>query len=180
MNGIVTTFGVGHDERVRALWVEMTTRFGVGEPGATSVPHFSYHVAESYDREKLELVLREVAAATAVFHISATGIGIFPSEHPVLYVPVARSLALARLHAALWPRLQAISENSVGYYAPDDWFPHITLGHTDITHANIGPIVAWLNAEDLNWTIPVTNLALLEDTGGSHQEARLQVNFDDF
>lgn len=178
MSGIVTTFGTDHDERVRELWAEMTTRFGVAEPAAEiSVPHFSYHVAENYDREKLEVVLKEVAAETAVFPVSATGIGIFTSENPVVYVPIARSMALAQLHARLWPRLQAISTDSVGYYAPNIWFPHITLGHNDITSDNIGPIVAWLNNQDLNWIIPVTNLTLLEDTGGSNHEAQLQVTF---
>ena len=179
MHGIVTVLAEPHHERVESIWRELKQRFGVGRPEATSVPHFSYHVAPTYDIEQLKVVLVETAVTTPPFTVQATGIGIFPGELPVLYIPVARTPALQALHTALWPKLEAVSQDSLDYYAPNNWFPHITLGHNDITPAQLGPIVTWLNRQALAWDIQVTNLTLLHDPGGRHvplHRAELQGN----
>ncbi len=53
MHGIVSLLDDQHTELVEKLWAEMAQRFGVGNPAATYVPHYSYHVAEDYDLDKL-------------------------------------------------------------------------------------------------------------------------------
>lgn len=168
MHGIVTVLAEPHHGWVESLWQALQQRFGVGRPEATSVPHFSYHVAPEYDMARLKAVLVETAVTIPPFTVRTTGIGIFPGELPVLYLPVARSPQLQALHTALWPRLQAVAQGSLDYYAPQNWFPHITLGHNDITPDQLGPIVTWLNGQSLAWDVQVTNLTLLHDPGGRH------------
>ena len=146
-------------------------RFGVGSPKATAVPHFSYHISPEYDLEALKQVLAETAVSTPPFTGKTTGIGIFPGDEPVVYIPVARTPELQALHDILWPRLQNITQGSApesAYYAASNWFPHITLGHSDINAGNLGPIVTWLNGQSLAWEIQVTNLTLLYDNGERH------------
>jgi 2'-5' RNA ligase len=168
MHGIVSILEEPHLGQVYQLWAEMKRLFGVGSPEATAVPHFSYHVAASYDLEKMKIVLGETAAITPPFTVKTSGIGIFPGDLPVLYIPVARSPALQALHTRLWPKLQAITQASLDYYAPHNWLPHITLGHNDITPDQLGPIVTWLNRQPLVWDVPVTNLTLLHDNAERH------------
>ncbi|WP_420641914.1 2'-5' RNA ligase family protein [Candidatus Leptofilum sp.] len=168
MHGVVSVLEEPHYSQVSQLWAELKQRFGVGSPQATAVPHFSYHVAGDYQLEKLPAILAETAAATPPFTVKATGIGIFPGELPVLYIPVARSPELQALHQTLWLKLEAIAQESINYYAPNIWFPHITLGHSDITSANLGPIVTWLNNQLLDWDVRATNLTLLHDNGDLH------------
>lgn len=171
MHGVVTVLMEPHYARVEQLWQGLNQRFGVGSPKATAVPHFSYHISPEYDLEALKQVLVETAVSTPPFTVKATGIGIFPGEKPVVYLPVTRTPELQALHSTLWPRLQNMAQGSTpesAYYAASNWFPHITLGHSDITRESLGPIVTWLNGQTLAWEIQVTNLTLLHDNGERH------------
>ncbi len=171
MHGVVTVLTEPHYARVEQLWQGLKQRFGVGSPKATAVPHFSYHISPEYDLEALKQVLVETAVSTPPFITKTTGIGIFPGEKPVVYLPVARTPELQTLHNILWPRLQNMAQGSApesAYYAASNWFPHITLGHSDITRESLGPIVTWLNSQSLAWELQVTNLTLLHDNGERH------------
>ena len=168
MHGVVTVLPEPYFERVAHLWQALKLHFGVGSPKATAVPHFSYHISPEYDLAALEEVLLETAVSTPPFTVKTTGIGIFPGEKPVVYLPVTRTPELQALHSALWPRLQSVAQGSAlesAYYAAANWFPHITLGHSDITTENLGPIITWLNGQSLAWEIQATNLTLLHDNG---------------
>ncbi len=174
LQGIVSILDQQYIQIVENLWAEMRTRFGVGHPDATAVPHVSYHVAESYDGEKVIEVLKEVAKEKRPFTITATGIGIFPAPRPIIYVPVVRSPELANLHAILFPRLSAIAQNNNSHYAPEAWIPHITLGHDDIATDKLGPISQWLHQQTINWTITIDNFYLLtDDTRGLVEEFKV-------
>jgi 2'-5' RNA ligase len=174
--GIVSVLDQQHYEIVENLWVEMRQRFGVGHPDATAVPHFSYHVAEDYDADKLADVLQNVASQERPFTITASGIGIFPAPSPIVYVPVVRNPELTHLHAQLWPLLEAIAQESFVHYTPDTWIPHITLGHDDITLEKLGPITQWLHRQAINWTITIDNFYVLTDETRGHVE-KLKVKF---
>lgn len=168
MYSVLTVLAEPHHGWVEALWRELKQRYGVGRAEAASVPHFSYHVASEYDVEQVSAVMLETAVTTPSFTVKTTGIGIFPGDLPVLYIPIARTPELQALHTTLWPKLQAVAQGSLDYYAPQNWFPHITLGHNDITPDQLGPIVTWLNRQPLAWEVQVTNLTLLHDTSGQH------------
>ncbi len=168
MYGVVSILEEPHHGQVMQLWGALQREFGVGQPQATAVPHFTYHYAPTYNLEALKQILRETAVSTTSFTVKTSGIGIFPGEEPVVYIPVARTPALLALHNRLWPQLDAISQDAPDYYAPNNWFPHITLGHGDITPDNLGSIVSWLNSQSLDWDIQVGNLTLLHDNGKRH------------
>lgn len=168
MHGVVSVLEEPHDSRVAQLWAELKQQFGVGSPLATAVPHFSYHVAPIYELDAVKQILTETAVTTPPFTVKTTGIGIFPGKLPVVYIPVARSPQLMALHAMLSPQLETIAQGALDTYSATNWFPHITLGHGDITSENLGAIVAWLNRQSLAWDIQVSNLTLLHDNGERH------------
>lgn len=168
--GIVSLLDKPHFARVTELWREIQEQFGVGEPEAKAMPHISYHVAEKYEAEPLREILKEAASRQRPFTITATGIGIFPGQEPAVYIPVARNQELTTLHAWLWPRLTAISERPIAYYAPDYWFPHITLGHADVTLEKWAPVITWLHQQQINWTITLDNFHVLTEEGSDHVE----------
>ena len=163
MHGIVSVLGEPHYAQVVHLWAEMKQRFDVGNPEATAVPHFSYHVATAYDLDVCNQVLLETAVSTPPFTVKATGIGIFSGEVPVVYIPIARSPSLMALHNLLTSRLEPITTSSLEYYAPVNWFPHITLANGNMSPKQLGEIVVWLNTLPLAWEVQVTNLTLLHD-----------------
>lgn len=171
MHGVVTTLADPHQELVMQLWQELKTRFGVDHPGATSIPHYSYHISPEYDMAALPQILQETAVATPPFTLRTTGIGIFPGENPVVYLPIARTTQLQAVHSTLWARLSAFAHGEApesSYYDVFNWFPHISLGQSNITADNLGPIVTWLNSQPLHWEIEVNNLTFMRADGSRH------------
>lgn len=169
MHGIVSLLDDRHTELVGKLWVEMARQFGVANAAEMFVPHFSYHVAESYDVGRLNGVLDEVARETAVFTIQTAGVAVFPGPEPVIYIPAARHLALTQLHERLWTAVTPISQGSVDHYAPAGWLPHITLAFRNVTLDKLGSVVTWLQGQSIAWTIPIDNLVLVYDNNGRHE-----------
>ena len=171
MLGVVTVLAEPHYARVEVLWRELKARFGVDHPGAACIPHFSYHISPEYDVDAVVQILVETAVATPPFTLRTTGLGIFSGENPVVYLPIGRSPQLQTVHSTLWARLPKIAHGEApesGYYNAFNWFPHVSLGQSNITTENLGAIVTWLNSQPLLWEIEVNNLTLMRAEGPRH------------
>jgi 2'-5' RNA ligase len=173
MHGVVSLLDDEHYALVEHLWDELEAGLGVRGLYQTPIPHFSYHVAEGYDVHLLEPILRRLASRCAMFRARTAGLGVFPGDHPVLYVAVVRSPALSALHQKLWRELAGASTGAVEYYHPERWMPHITLAHGDMFKDHLPDIVQMLSARAFDWEIEVNNLALICDAGAT-QEVRLR------
>ena len=173
MHGVVSLLDDGHYRMVEELWAELAQRFGLRGIAHTPYPHFSYHLAESYDLALLEPVLRRFADNSGGFSIRTTGLGVFTGPRPVLYVPVVRSTALTRFQRELWPELAKVAGGVVDYYHPENWIPHITLATEDLTRESLCAAMGWLADRSFNWEIKINNLALIHDTGDA-QELRFR------
>jgi 2'-5' RNA ligase len=162
MHGIVSLLDEDHYKMVEDVWAGLEEALGVRGVYTTPFPHFSYHVAEHYDADLLEPLLRDFAAKTAPFEILTTGLGIFTEGlNPIIYVNVARSPLLSQINAALWSQMNNVSAGIVEYYHPEHWVPHITLGFGDITQENLAEAIHLLSRWNFTWQIPIDNIALL-------------------
>ena len=163
MEGIVTLLHGEQKAQIEALWRELDAEFGTGWQ---THPHFSYQIAPNYPAARVQSVLAELSAETGPFTVRTSGLGLFSGNGITLYVTVARSPRLATLQQALWHRLRDaidVSADMVGYYHPDRWIPHITLGHFH----NAQLLAAALTRIELtafDWIVPVDNLSLLTDS----------------
>ena len=175
MHGVVLLLNDEHRALVEHLWDELETGLGVRGLYKTPFPHFSYHVAEGYDVDSLESILRRLASRCATFRVRTAGLGVFSGDDPVLYVAVVRSPALSALHQRLWRELAGASAGAVEYYHPDQWMPHITLADGDVLKDHLPDIVRMLSARALDWEIEVNNLSLIYDTG---TDQGVQLRFD--
>ena len=165
MHGIVTLLDNDHYQLVEDLWAELKREFSVQGVYVTPYPHFSYHVAQDFDVDKLEPVLQRITSNITTFKVRTSGLGIFTGTFPVLYIPVVRSLELTQLHQELWEQISTASSGMVEYYHPDHWMPHITIGFADISLDNLSQIIPFLAKRNFNWEITVNNIALIYDTG---------------
>lgn len=171
MHGIVSLLDKDHYQLVEEIWAGLDHDLGLRGVYVTPYPHFSYHVAEQYDLDALQPLLQQFAADTAPFRVLTTGLGVFTDGlNPVVYVNVARSPQLSALNAALWPLVAPASAGIVGYYHPDQWVPHITLAHGDVTRENLSTVVGALSRWDYTWSIPIDNLALLYNPTTAHRD----------
>lgn len=173
MHGVVSLLDAEHYSLVERLWDELEAGLGVGGLYNTPFPHFSYHVAEGYDVDLLESILRRFTSHSATFRVRTAGLSVFSGDHPVLYVAVVRSPALTALHQRLWQELAEASAGAVEYYHPERWVPHITLADGDVLKDHLPDVVHMLSARAFDWEIEVTNLSLIYYTGTA-QEVRLR------
>lgn len=185
MHGVVSLLDSTHYEQVARLWAELAAGFGVRGVYRTPYPHFSYHVAADYDLGRLDPILRALAGATAPFRVRTAGLGVFTGAQPVLYVPVVRTLPLSQLQARLWQAVAPTAAGSNGYYHPDRWLPHVTIGFGDVPPDRLAAIMAHLAARSFDWEIAVDHLAVIYDRGAGQivqtrypfvQPARADVN----
>lgn len=175
MHGIVTLLDYDHYQLVEDLWAELEREFSVQGVYVTPYPHFSYHVAQDYDVDKLEPVLQRITSNITMFKVRTSGLGVFTGVSPVLYIPVVRSLELTQLHEELWQEVATASSGVQQYYHPDQWMPHITIGFGDISKENLSHIIPFLAERDFNWEITINNVALIYDTGTKQE---LKSRFD--
>jgi 2'-5' RNA ligase len=175
MDGIVTLLDNDHYHYVEDLWAELEREFSVDGVYITPYPHFSYHVAQDYDVDKVEPVLKRITSYITTFKVRTSGLGIFTGASPVLYIPVVRSLELTQLHQELWQEISTVSSGAQGYYDPDQWMPHITIGFGDISQENLSQIIPFLAKRDFDWEISVNNLAFIHDSGTKQE---MKARFD--
>ncbi len=161
MHALVSILDDQHNARVEALWDKLASRCGLTSIRVTPIPHYSYHIAETYVFKTLEPALRQIAAETAPFTVRAAGLGVFAGPDPVLYIPVVKDENLLRLHARLWAETAQFGKRIVSYYAPARWVPHITLAHGGLTQAALACAMENLAFMPLDWQIEIDNLALV-------------------
>lgn len=161
MYGIVSLLDTQNHAKVEALWKEFKQAFGVHGISVTPVPHYSYHVAEKYNLEKLEDVLCRVAKTMQPFKVRTNGLGIFTGKEPVLYIPIVRKPELTHFHQYLWEPLSATATKASPYYHPDHWRPHITLTHRDVNHDLLPEVIRLLSEREFFWELSIETLAVL-------------------
>ena len=165
MHGIVSLLDNDHNQLVEEIWAELEREFSVHGVYITPYPHFSYHVAQAYDIDKIEPVLQRITSNITTFNVKTSGLGVFTGTSPVLYIPVVRSLELTQLHQEIWQQISPVSSGVQEYYNPDQWMPHITIGFGDISKDKLLQMIPLLAERDFNWEITVNNIALIYDTG---------------
>lgn len=161
MDGVVSILDEVHYKQVEALWAEFEEKLGIEGVHQTPIPHFSYHVAKSYDTPRLEKLLRRVAADTEPFEVMTNGLGIFTGENPVLYVPVVRSYDLRTFHQRIWDAVSEYAHETSPHYHPDAWRPHITLAYGDMDHDELPEVIRLLSKRKFRWEISINNVALI-------------------
>jgi 2'-5' RNA ligase len=161
MNGIASLLNEPHKNQTEAIWKELEEKCGLIGVRTTPFPHFTYQVVESYDQERLEPILREIAHEAQPFTLHTTGLGVFTGQAPVIYMPLVKNDQLFHFHQLIWDRTKSVAQGVSPYYAPEFWVPHITLALGDITTTNLSCAINALTFQDLNWKIRVDNLVFI-------------------
>jgi 2'-5' RNA ligase len=165
MNGVISLLDDKHYKLTEHIWGDLAAHLGLRGIYVTPFPHFTYKVAAKFDLEVLEPVLAEIAQKQPPFTVRTSGIGIFPGEKPIVYIPVVRDSYLTRFQERLWQMLENIGEEVDQYYHPESWIPHVSVAFGDVTADNLPDVVTYLNELDLYWEITVDNLAVIYNNG---------------
>lgn len=161
MHGLVSLLPDPYYARVKQIWQELETRFGLKGIQVTPTPHFSWQIYADYPTPLLEQTAQKVAARTKPFQITTTGLGLFTGSHPVIYIPVVKTAALSAVHQQIWHDLGYEQKGTSPLYSPGCWMPHISLAYEDVTSVNIGPVMQWLAFQDFTWEMTIDNLSYI-------------------
>jgi 2'-5' RNA ligase len=167
MQAIVSALDDPHREMVENIWGELKAVFGLQGVIGSTRPHFTYHVAQAYDAASIDAVLTGIARAATPFAIDTHGLGVFRGDETVLYLHISPSPALAGMHRRVWDAAAPIATDPKPVYAAATWVPHITLAIGDLTEDVLPLALQFLNRREYHWTIPVTNLCLIDDTSSA-------------
>lgn len=77
LEGIVTLLEGEYRDRVMDLWKGIEEKFGIASSYAAPLPHFSYQVADTYQRKGLESALSKLAGEHSTFTVRTAGLGVF-------------------------------------------------------------------------------------------------------
>lgn len=161
VHGVVTLLDTEHRAVIEALWHDLEREFNIPHLYEEPIAHFSYHVAERYDLEKLKSVISQFVKYKQCFRVRTEGLGVFNKSEPVVYIPVVRNPQLATFHRSMWELVNPWSSEPLKYYHPDSWMPHITLVHGNIPLERLPDVVSFLARRDFNWEVPVSNISII-------------------
>ena len=171
MQAIVSEIDDPARESIENIWGELKAVFGLQGVAGSTHPHFTYQIAESYD-DRIDAILREIAASATPFAIDTHGIGVFRGDETVVYLHLTESLALREMHERIWREAGTAARGIVPVYAAATWVPHITLAIGDVPEPQLPGIVAFLNTRPSEMRIPVTSLSLVPDTSSAAAQWR--------
>lgn len=156
---------------VEELWRHLDTEFGI-ERSPDAQVHLSYQVADRYDENAFEAVLRR-AARRPPFETRTSGILAFTAPDLVVSLSVVRSPPLSALHADLWTEAADHGTGVVERFDPDRWMPHVTLTLDGIDRDDLGTVVESLSHEELGRTARIDNVAYLRETNDGQELTRV-------
>jgi 2'-5' RNA ligase len=164
MQAIVSALDDPHREMVDNIWGELKAVFGLQGVVGSARPHITYHVADTYDASAIGDALSAIARTTRPFAIETHGLGVFRGDETVLYLHVSPSPVLAAMHQRVWDAALPIATAPKPVFAAATWVPHITLAIGDLTEDVLPLALQLLNRRTYEWSIPITNVCLIEDT----------------
>lgn len=165
MIAVTSLLDHSHSERVTNLTELLEKKFGLTGVKMTPYPHLTLLTAEIPDMEELREYLEQTCLSTDTFTIRTTGLGIFPGDTPVIYIPVLRTPPLNQLHAKLHRDISEMSSEMGIFYNPNMWLPHISLALGDTTRDTLGPVLSFLCSYNFDWEITINNLTILQKCG---------------
>lgn len=174
MHGLVSLLPTPFYAQVEETWQELERDFGLVGIRVTPYPHFSWHIAEDYDFQRLEAIMRGIAAQVRPFVVHTTGLALFTGEKLVIYVPIVKTARLVELHALIWEHTAQVSQGRSAYYAPEFWMPHISLAYEDVNRDNLGRVVERLAFRSFDWEMVIDNVALIYEPTGKIGELKFK------
>ena len=165
MQGILSLLDAASAERVNKIFTELHNQFGLHGVEAFPYPHISFCFVAGYNQARIEERLHETVSRFKPFIVKTAGIGIFLNPNPVLFISVVRGTALERLHRLVIKAFPPL-DGDAGFYAADNWMPHITMAVGDLTAELLPDLIRVLSHRDFHWDITLDNLTFAEESEG--------------
>jgi len=162
MYAIISEIDEQSGEKVNHIWQKLCEACGLGAIYATPTPHFTWLTAEELDVEKAKIILSTLAKNSPDISTHTFGIGIFSGVHPVLFLPLVKTIEMINIHQRIWDKISPHCKDLNMYYSSDFWLPHITLALKDINRENLACAINEIGFEKIELNVSMTSLAIAE------------------
>ena len=164
MQALVTTFPKPYEDQILALWQDLKEKFGLQYIENITVPHFTWHICDTYELNAVTPLLERIAAEIEPFEILVEDVGTFISQSPVVYLKIKPNPQLIKLHTRLWQELLPYAHEPNMLYSPSMWHPHVTLALQDLSPEQLEPVLAYVGGQKISWRITIDHYSLLTQT----------------
>lgn len=161
MHAIVALLPKPYEEQVFLLWDELESKFGLSGVRTTPIPHFTFHLSDSYAETKATKILKDLSEHQAPFDVQVNGVETFYSTQPTVFLKVTKNPDLIKTHQTIWKSLLPFSKGLNLLYSPPLWRPHITLAYQDLKLENLRQVLRFLREKKIEWEFKVDNLTYI-------------------
>jgi 2'-5' RNA ligase len=99
-------------------------------------PHLSFQGGRCEDIKEIDANLKKLSLQTKPFLVRVKGINTFEKPDRAIILEVVRTNTLQRIHKKIDALLRKYCSPTFELYSPQNWHPHITLAHGDLTPNN--------------------------------------------
>ena len=162
MFAIASVLNNEENKKIHDIWDDLQSHCQLNAVKISPIPHFSWFTyVNVLAQEDLEHELCIWANSHRPLTVKVNGLGIFPGEKPVLYLPVVKNIMLSALHFDLIQKISPYVDGTSNFYNSDAWMPHVTLAIHDVNNENLNCAVSIAIKHNLSFDLYVDHLAIL-------------------
>ena len=179
MQSVCTLLPEEFAQRIVDARAQMAEEPSIGVIYDPPFAHFTQQLAEEYDWDGLSAAMAEFAAKEEPFDVPTLGVWIGGNGEfaDAAVIPLANE-QMRDLHERLWRVVTPFAQGNVNdFYAPENWFPHVTIKRCGTDHEAFGRAMARLVDTSFRWTFTVDNVSVQHDPGKNSRTHYLRLRF---
>lgn len=149
------------DTNAKEFWKELEKNCEFSGLQKTTIPHFSWQTAESYEFKPIKEELSALSRSIQPFKLRTSGLGIFSNHRKILFLIIVKDRDLLNLHQMIWEHTIQYAIQPNLHYSPESWIPHISLNLNELTDDQFYCSVKELTNLTLNFELEVKQLGLI-------------------
>lgn len=179
MHSIITELEEQAAVQVMHIWRQLHDACGLEGIFNFPNPHFTWFSVDDMDIERTSAILEDLVRTLVPFSVHTGGLGIFPGDAPVLYLPLVKSAHLMDLHRKVLGKIQPYCHGIKDIFMPEFWVPHITLALRDLNKENFSCAIDSVGFEPVEVFTKVDNLLVVKSDGNEIGDTLERFTFAD-
>lgn len=131
--GVVSILEGEAYEETKKMWRLFERKYNSRAIQNFPQPHLSFQGGLSEDLKTIDSKLKILSSEISSFPITIGGINTFEKPERVIFLSVAKTKELQKIHKKIDNLLQKYCSQTFRFYTPQNWLPHITLAQDDLT-----------------------------------------------
>jgi 2'-5' RNA ligase len=160
--GVVSILEGDVYQKIKRMWRLFERKYNSKAIQNFAHPHLSFQGGVCEDVKVIDANLKKLCAQVKPFLIKIEGINTFKEPDRAIFLEVVRTKTLQRIHRRIDVLLREYCLQTFNLYSPQNWHPHITLAHGDLTPNNFQKAKKDLENYHPRYRLKVHNICLVK------------------